>query len=181
MRKFLDWLHNLFSKRKIQRAPIEEVIHVNPLQHETYQKPETSLIKAPKGENKRVSKYFSSSEFDCKCSYPDCRETLIDKRLIAGLERVRELAKMPIKINSGYRCERHNKDVGGVSKSRHRLGLACDIPTVMSEKRMNEFNDILKKHFPFVLIYKGRNFTHVDMRSYPKGDVQVSSQTKRTV
>ena len=33
----------------------------------------------------------------------------------------------PIKINSGYRCERVNKDVGGQPSSQHLTGQAADI------------------------------------------------------
>ena len=34
---------------------------------------------------------------------------------------------MPIRINSGFRCVRHNEEVGGAKSSRHLLGCAADI------------------------------------------------------
>ncbi len=50
-------------------------------------------------------------------------------------EKVREnLGNKPMTITSGYRCEALNKIVGGVPKSAHLFGLACDFiaPTVGS-------------------------------------------------
>lgn len=43
------------------------------------------------------------------------------------LEPLREHAKQPIIINSGYRCLQLNKAVGGVSTSNHLSGYAADI------------------------------------------------------
>lgn len=43
------------------------------------------------------------------------------------LDPLREIWGKPILINSGYRCPRLNKLVGGVSSSKHIFGLAADI------------------------------------------------------
>lgn len=43
------------------------------------------------------------------------------------LERVREALGVPVVVTSGYRCERLNKAVGGVSTSDHVSGQAADI------------------------------------------------------
>ena len=32
----------------------------------------------------------------------------------------------PYTVSSGYRCAKHNKDVGGVANSRHTIGKAMD-------------------------------------------------------
>jgi uncharacterized protein YcbK (DUF882 family) len=40
---------------------------------------------------------------------------------------IRSAVNEPIKINSGYRCEKHNGSVGGVRGSQHVLGKAADI------------------------------------------------------
>lgn len=45
---------------------------------------------------------------------------------MAGLERVRACLKYPIKINSGYRCEALNIQVGGSVNSQHLKGEAAD-------------------------------------------------------
>lgn len=43
------------------------------------------------------------------------------------LEPLRQNFGKRIRINSGYRCKRLNRCVGGVSSSQHLLGLAADI------------------------------------------------------
>ncbi|HWX91142.1 MAG TPA: D-Ala-D-Ala carboxypeptidase family metallohydrolase [Terriglobales bacterium] len=35
--------------------------------------------------------------------------------------------RRPAVVNAGYRCPRHNQDVGGVPSSEHTRGLAADI------------------------------------------------------
>ena len=80
-------------------------------------------------------KWFKEKEFACKCcgqlplstgSGQAPRENV--KALVSEvLDPVREKLGMPIVVNSGYRCERHNKDVGGVRNSQHLRGEAADI------------------------------------------------------
>ena len=80
-------------------------------------------------------KWFKEKEFACKCcgqlplstgSGQAPRENV--KALVSEvLDPVRERLGMPIVVNSGYRCERHNKDVGGVRNSQHLRGEAVDI------------------------------------------------------
>lgn len=52
------------------------------------------------------------------------------RRVAALLEEVRELAKRPIVVSSGYRSPALNVAVGGARKSAHVLGLAADINAV---------------------------------------------------
>ena len=80
-------------------------------------------------------KWFKEKEFACKCcgqlplstsSGQAPRENV--KALVSEvLDPVREKLGMPIVVNSGYRCEKHNKDVGGVRNSQHLRGEAADI------------------------------------------------------
>ena len=80
-------------------------------------------------------KWFEEKEFACKCcgqlplstgSGQAPRENV--KALVSEvLDPVREKLGMPIVVNSGYRCERHNKDVGGVRNSQHLRGEAADV------------------------------------------------------
>jgi len=80
----------------------------------------------PKGIDIQLTKNFSSSELDCKCQYASCNKTLIDSEHIAKLQKLRDMIG-PIKITSGFRCKRHNKNVGGVPTSQHVKGTATDI------------------------------------------------------
>jgi uncharacterized protein YcbK (DUF882 family) len=47
--------------------------------------------------------------------------------LVQLLEKVRAITGRPLVVVSGYRCEPHNKAVGGAPKSQHLLGRAADI------------------------------------------------------
>ena len=81
-------------------------------------------------------KWFKEKEFACKCCGqlpPLARENV--KALVSEvLDPVREKLGMPIVVNSGYRCERHNKDVGGVRNSQHLRGEAADIHCADNER-----------------------------------------------
>jgi zinc D-Ala-D-Ala carboxypeptidase len=85
----------------------------------------------PKNENLRISDIFYSREFDCQCHYPDCTTTLIDDLLLEGLEQLWKLTGGFI-IDSGYRCQKHNFDIGGAKNSEHVLGKAADCKSLKS-------------------------------------------------
>ena len=78
-------------------------------------------------------KYFNYSEFDS----PDVIGSgkLMDKDFLNKLDELREKFDKPIKINSGYRTEDHNANVGGTSSSSHIKGLAVDIACNNSKDR----------------------------------------------
>lgn len=68
-------------------------------------------------------KHFRPSEFKCPC----CGRILVEERLLLELEILRSVLGNKIVIVSGYRCEKHNREVGGSSKSYHLKGMAADI------------------------------------------------------
>lgn len=59
------------------------------------------------------------------------------------LDPLRRIIQKPIIITSGYRCEKLNKAVGGVSNSWHQLGNAADIH-IADEENAREIFEILK-------------------------------------
>lgn len=72
-----------------------------------------------------LSSHFSRSEFRCH----HCRCLSATPQLLEILENLRQLTLgNPLTIVSGFRCEPHNKAVGGASASRHLFGDAADIP-----------------------------------------------------
>ena len=103
-------------------------------------------------------RYFKPSEFSCKCG---CGAGLSEMQLafMLRLENAREVAGIPFRISSGFRCEKHNKNVGGVADSAHVRGLAADILTSGSLERHTILNAVLKV-FPRVGVDK--HFIHVD-------------------
>ena len=79
-----------------------------------------------KGQAVKVSEHFYSTEFDCHGS-GCCSQTKVNDKLPAHLEIIRSHFNAPITITSPYRCETHNRRIGGAVGSRHSRGDACDI------------------------------------------------------
>jgi uncharacterized protein YcbK (DUF882 family) len=115
-----------------------------------------------------LSAHFSQSEFNCKCGL--CDPVKPDAKLIIGLEDLREeiaLLKgheIPIHVNSGYRCKRHNANVGGSPNSQHVLGKAADIHVVGFSAR--ELYKLAIKIPAFIEggigVYVDQGFIHLD-------------------
>ena len=73
-----------------------------------------------------INEYFKYSEFNCKCGKCERPEGVPSKELVDILTKIRKHYNQPVIINSGYRCEAHNKTVGGSANSQHFKGSAVD-------------------------------------------------------
>ncbi|MBQ3585204.1 MAG: hypothetical protein II964_00690 [Synergistaceae bacterium] len=74
------------------------------------------------------TEHFKVSEFVCKCGCGFGRkEGDLDQRLIDMAETIRQAVGVPVRVNSGCRCAKHNRAVGGVKGSKHMLGKAADL------------------------------------------------------
>lgn len=112
-----------------------------------------------------LGNHFSSNEFTCHC----CGRGTVNPKLIELLEQLRAKACAPVHINCGYRCPKHNAEVGGVQDSQHVKGTAADIyiPQIGFEKAKE-----LVQSLPFdgtgfypPLYDGGAWFIHVDVRN----------------
>ena len=65
------------------------------------------------------------------------------------LEPLRVAMGEPIKIGSGYRCEKLNKAVGGVYNSQHLKGQAADLCIDGDLKKGRRWFDYIRKNLPF--------------------------------
>ena len=65
------------------------------------------------------------------------------------LEPLRVAMGKPIKISSGYRCERLNKAVGGVYNSQHLKGQAADLCIDGDIQKGRKWFEYIRKHLPF--------------------------------
>jgi len=65
------------------------------------------------------------------------------------LEPLRVAMNEPIKIGSGYRCEKLNKAVGGVYNSQHLKGQAADLCIDGDLKKGKRWFNYIKDHLPF--------------------------------
>lgn len=79
-----------------------------------------------KGVVTKLSANFNSTEFDCHGS-SCCSQTLVDDQLVVYLQKIRDHFNAPITITSGYRCIRHNSNIGSGTGSQHVKGGAADI------------------------------------------------------
>lgn len=79
-----------------------------------------------KGQKNQLSKNFISTEFDCQ-GKGCCSSTQIDEELITYLQQIRNHFGKSVNINSGYRCQIHNANIGGATRSNHMDGEAADI------------------------------------------------------
>lgn len=107
-------------------------------------------------------KHFTLDEFACNCC-GELPEDGMNPVLLEALDELREEYGHPIYVSCGYRCPKHNAEVGGVSNSQHLLGNAADIwvdgdyETFYELARDIELFDGIG-HYPY------DEFVHVDQR-----------------
>lgn len=65
------------------------------------------------------------------------------------LEPLRVAMGEPIRISSGYRCEKLNKAVGGVYNSQHLKGQAADLDIGGDIEKGRRWFNYIKDHLPF--------------------------------
>lgn len=84
----------------------------------------------PRGVDVRLSKNLMAHEVHCQGN-GCCQESIISKRMVDTYQDIRDEYGEAIEIasagGSGYRCEQHNREVGGASGSLHKLGCAFDM------------------------------------------------------
>jgi len=108
---------------------------------------------------------FKAHQFDCKCGGKYCSTTKIDLRTLALLRKLFDhFSGRNITITSAYRCPTHNRNVGGVSNSRHAIGDAVDV--VVDGVLPSHVATIAEEiGFDGVGIYSS-GFVHLDTRGY---------------
>ena len=117
-------------------------------------------------------KYFTIAEL--------CRSNTADKFLIDNkctkeqaanmmalvnnvLDPLREAYGKPIRVNSGFRCEKLNKKAGGSKTSDHLHGMAADITAGIPKENKRLFYLIQELGLPFkqLIDEKGFSWVHV--------------------
>lgn len=102
-------------------------------------------------------KYFEESEFECPC----CQDNKIKPEFVERLDAARFLAGVPFGVESGYRCPKHNLNVGGEQNSAHLTGYAADIRTAGSQRKSAIVKALITVGFTRIGINNGT--VHVDM------------------
>ena len=128
-------------------------------------------------------KNFRIQEFVCRCGCGMSEEARqnIEALVAEVLDPVRDEYGKPIYVNSGYRCEKHNKAVGGVPKSQHMVGQAADISLRLTAYGLQDELMklvriiVLQGRFDQLIIYP--TFLHV---SYKRNGVNRHKVLKKT-
>lgn len=105
----------------------------------------------------RLAQYFTVDEMKCKGEHCCDHTCAMDDYHMTQLDRLREECG-PLRVTSGFRCNKHNADVGGVVDSWHTKGKATDVvpPAGVS---LDSVREKAEKLFHEVIQY--RCFVHV--------------------
>lgn len=84
--------------------------------------------------------YFARAEFRCQCGGKYCNGFPAEpaEETVRMADEIRRRAGVPLKVNSGLRCARHNAEVGGVSNSLHTTGQAVDLSGSISPAKLHQ-------------------------------------------
>jgi len=101
------------------------------------------------------SKPVELKDFHCHCDSTLCHFTLISDSLPDKIALIKERSPSNLIMTSAYRCQSHNKKVGGVDKSFHTIGEAVDLYPEDSNvddlyKLMSLYFDVVIKYATFV-------------------------------
>lgn len=104
--------------------------------------------------------YFQPEEFLCRCGCGRGPERMA-MTFVDHLRMARLNADLPFYITSGYRCSKHNAEIGAIASSSHVRGYAADIACSGSRSRAIIIKAAIMAEFHRIGIAKG--FIHLDM------------------
>lgn len=112
-----------------------------------------------------LTKNFNKSEFACKCG---CGKDNINVDIANIAQAVRDYLGVAVRVNSGVRCEKHNKAAGGAANSYHVQGLAADLSCKLGAQTifLATANLYAKGKIPklqYCQWYKKKDFVHLDV------------------
>lgn len=100
-----------------------------------------------------ISLNLKHKEFRCKCTNEDCNFTLVYNPTVISFQLTRGKFGRPLKVNSGFRCQRHNEAVGGKKNSSHLRGAAIDLSCEYLED-LDLLEKIARDFFNVVIRYE---------------------------
>lgn len=97
------------------------------------------------------------------------------------LDPIRESWGKPLYINSGYRCPKLNKAVGGVSNSQHLYGEAADIDTRQGKEANKALLECIRRRLQFDQLIDENNgaWVHVSYRQRNRNQVLTINTKKK--
>lgn len=106
-----------------------------------------------------VAEHFKLKEFRCNNG---ARNIKLDPQLVELCQKIRDELGKPLHVNSGFRTEGYNREIGGAQKSQHVRGTAADL-TPRGGVTVRQLYLVAKKFNPGGLGGYD-NFVHVDVR-----------------
>ena len=110
------------------------------------------------------TKNFKVSEFSCHCG---CGHNVIEQKVIDMCQTIRNALGVPVRVNSGCRCEKNNAKQGGVKNSFHIYGKAADLSCSLGAAKM--FETVKRLHsegklpeLDYCILYRRKNIIHID-------------------
>jgi len=100
--------------------------------------------------------YFSVNEIKCPC----CGQYKVDEQFLFTMNLIRHNVGKPLIVNSWYRCEKHDKEVGGVGN--HPQGNAVDLSIKSSKLRYAVIEEA--RLLGITRMGVGSSFIHIDTR-----------------
>jgi zinc D-Ala-D-Ala carboxypeptidase len=107
----------------------------------------------------QLTEHFSREEMQCPC----CKACEMNGYFMDQLEMIRGMFHFPMRINSGYRCQKHNDSLLNSSpNSWHTKGKAADISwDEFDAKTKHRLLEKSIRYFEGIGI--GKSYLHVDL------------------
>ena len=104
--------------------------------------------------------FFTEDELKCKCG---CGILNMTDQHLKNIDVLRYAIGLKLKVTSGCRCKEHNKNVGGVTTSRHECTTKqADATDLTCENIVRLFNTARQLGiFKEVILYEKSDFVHV--------------------
>lgn len=115
-----------------------------------------------------MAKYFSAEEFR-RCT-PSCSILNMNTEFLNTLDKVRELAHIPLVLNSAFRSVEYEKSKGRAGTSAHCQGKAVDIRCNTSANRLTIIRAALAAGIERIGV--GKTYIHLDTatdKGHPAG------------
>ena len=109
-------------------------------------------------------KWFKKSEMVCS----HCGIENMSHEFMRRLDFIRETYGKPMVVTSGYRCDVHDRAIGG--KGNHPTGEAADILVNKGEDMWDFVSACIAANIPRIVLYKSKPHVHIDIvPNRPKG------------